>query len=74
MQACGWELTYFDHICPDIFEARIDLLAQERRRDLMDVVDAAGVLGCESRCGRHGIAAMSSDDFLVGLETPSGGM
>ena len=72
--ACGWKLTYFDHIRPDVFEARINLLAQERRRDLMNVVDAAGVLGRESRSGCHGIAPMSGDDFLVGLETPSGGM
>ncbi len=71
---CSWELTYFDHICPNIFEARIDLLAQERRRDVMDVVHAAGVLSRESRSGRHGIAAVSSDDFLVGLETPIGYM
>lgn len=35
----------------------------------MDVVDALGVLGRQGGRGRHGVAAVGGDDFLVRLET-----
>lgn len=35
----------------------------------MDILHVEGILGCQSSSRGHGIAAMDSDDLLVGLQT-----
>lgn len=62
--------TGLDDVYPDVVEAGVDLLPQERRRHRVDVVDAQGVLGRQRRGGRHGVAPMGGDDLLVRLEAP----
>ena len=39
---------------------------------MVDIIDPPRVLRRESRSGRHGVAAMGSDDLLVGLEASVG--
>lgn len=60
--------TGLDDVYPDVVEAGVDLLPQERRRHRVDVVDAQGVLGRQRRRGRHGVAPVGGDDLLVRLE------
>lgn len=60
--------TGFDNINADILNARVNLLADEGRRRQVDVVDTLRVLCRESGRRSHGIAAVGSDYFLVGLE------
>jgi len=61
-------LTCLDYINADVIEARINLLAQELRRDLVDAEHARGVLRRQRRRCRHGVAAMGGDDLLIGLK------
>lgn len=37
----------------------------------MNPINALRILGSQSRRGRHSIAAMRRDDFLIGLEAPT---
>lgn len=60
--------TGLDDVYPDVVEAGVDLLPQERRRHRVDVVDAQGVLGRQRRRRRHGVAPVGGDDLLVRLE------
>lgn len=60
--------TGLDDVYPDVVEAGVDLLPQERGRHRVDVIDAQGVLGRQRRRGRHGVAPMGGDDLLVRLE------
>jgi hypothetical protein len=50
--------TCFDDIHADIFDASLDLLLYETRRDGMNGLDARRILSSKCCCGRHGIAAM----------------
>lgn len=43
----------------------IDLFPRELGGDMMNLIDTHGILRRQRRRGRHGIAAMSCDDFLV---------
>lgn len=60
--------TSLDDVDPDVVEAGVDLLPQERRRHRVDVIDALGVLGRQRRRRRHGVAPVGGDDLLVRLE------
>lgn len=66
--------TGLDDVYPNVVEAGVDLLPQERRRHRVDVVDAQGVLGRQRRGGRHGVAPVGGDDLLVRLEAPREGL
>lgn len=59
------QLTSLDNIDTDIFNTSIDLLRDEIGGNDMNALDALSVLRSQSRSGRHSIAAMSSDDFLI---------
>lgn len=61
--------TSLDHIHANVSHTSIYLLLHKLRRNLVNVLYSLSVLGRQGcRCG-HGIAAMSCDDLLVGLET-----
>lgn len=66
----GARQTSLDDVDADVVEAGVELLLQELGRDLVDGVDALGVLGRQGGRGCHGIAAVGGDDLLVRLETP----
>jgi hypothetical protein len=60
--------TGFNNIDPNVFNASVDLLFQERWRCMMYIVDSKGILGRKSRSSRHCIAPMRGNDFLVGFK------
>lgn len=62
------ELTSLDNVDANIIEDCVDLLHEKFRWDVMYIVDTLCILRRQCRRGRHGIAAMGSDDFLVSLE------
>ena len=60
--------TGLDHIDTNVIGTGVDLLSHELGWCLMYAGDTLSVLSCQGgRCG-HSIAAMRSDDFLVGLK------
>lgn len=61
-------LTRLQHISTNVVQAGLDLLLHEVGGDDMYILDALGVLRRQGRGRRHGIAAMSGDDLLVGFE------
>jgi hypothetical protein len=66
-------LTRLDNIHPNILHHSINLLPQERCRDMVYIVHTPGVLRRERRRGRHGVAPVGGNDFLVCLEAASSG-
>lgn len=59
------EFTSLDNIYPDVRHNSINLLPKKLGGDMVYAVHAEGVLGCEGCGGRHGVAAVGGDDFLV---------
>lgn len=59
------QLTSLDDIDTDIFNTSIDLLRYKIGGNDMNALDALSVLRSQRRSGRHSVAAMSSNDFLI---------
>lgn len=64
------KLTSLDDIGFDVLENSIDLFLHKIDRDMMNIVDPQRILRSQCGGGRHGIAAMSRQDFLISLKTP----
>lgn len=60
--------TCFDGINANILDACVDLLPDEGRRRVVDIVHALRILSRESSRRGHRIASVSRNHFLVGLE------
>lgn len=61
--------TSLDNINTNILNTGLNLLSNKLGRNDVDGLDALSVLRREGRGGRHGVAAMSGDDFLICLES-----
>lgn len=62
-------LTCLDDIDTYILYTSIDLLGHKFGGNDMNALDALSILRSEGRGGRHGIAAMGSNDFLIRLKS-----
>lgn len=65
----GAKSTGLDDVDTDVLDTEIDLFLYEGGGDLVDVLDAEGVLGGQGRGGGHCVAFVGRDHFLISFET-----
>ncbi len=66
-KGCGGKHTGFSGVSADVVEDRAELECVEFRGNIMNAVDALGVLCGKSGDGRHAVDAEGVEGFKVGL-------